>query len=815
MKPLHCLTTQTAPDVGAPDRTAHASPGLRAAMGRGMRRLNRMSCTPDLRPLSACLAAAGLVALAPPVAAQAQAPAPDTAASASPRADRDAPPQTVVVTAQKRAQRLQEVPLAVTAVSGDQLESQGIRDIGDLAKAAASLEFGDQKAGGAGGSASIRGIGTAVFTTSAESSVGLVVDGVALGNTAGGGLFDLEMVEVLRGPQGTLFGKSASAGVLNMRTKAPVLRQLQGFANLELAGGEASNRVVRAGANLPLGQTAALRITARGERMAGVYRNVLTGQDSVNDAEGVRARLLWRPSADLSVNLIAEHDTARGKHAVFFAPKVANASNTAGNIRPYDGFLACGVVVSPDNNAVCSDGPEATRIQVRGLSAQVDWALPAGLSLTSITALRERDNGPNAQSIDMGNFFSKVRATDGLTSQRQFTQELRLASAGQGAFEWTAGLFYSDYDADKTNTTTIVPNPAMPSPPVPRAIATLAVTETRLNSLALFGQASFKLSDRLGLLAGLRLTRDKVFDTETQTGTVRFATFTAPATVKTASNQVEKDNVSGKLGLTYAFDRHTNAYATLTRGYKAPQIDNSTVIGAMAASGTGSGKLVGAEVPTNVELGLKTAFMDRRVQMELALFHTDIENFQEQACALSPIGALACVPLNVPKVKSHGAELELRARLLPGLTVNAAAAAILGTAYPAGFRFDGVDVGGQRLLFSPKGKLVLGADYSRSIWGGWEWTLAGDLTYKTRVRYCNTLADDCGFDAHAIVGLRTGLRSPDDRWGVGLFVRNATDERVPNAVLYPLPGKGAGSGFAHALGGNSFRSVGITADLKF
>jgi len=162
----------------------------------------------NAKPLSHALLAAGLLSQTLLAAAQT---APEAKAEAKSKPD-----QVIVVSAQKRLQSIKEVPVAMSVLSSEQLEKDGLRDIGDLAKVTASLEFGDQKTGGAGGSASIRGIGTAVFTTSAESSVGVVVDGVALGNTAGGALFDLERVEVLRGPQGTLFGKNASAGVINM-----------------------------------------------------------------------------------------------------------------------------------------------------------------------------------------------------------------------------------------------------------------------------------------------------------------------------------------------------------------------------------------------------------------------------------------------------------------------------------------------------------------------------------------------------------------------------------------------------------------------
>ncbi len=763
-----------------------------------------MHCSFSPRLLTRALLAAGLLTHAWAATAQ-------TDSKVDPKADARVD-QVVVVSAQKRLQSIKEVPLAMSVVGAEQLEREGLRDIADLAKVTASLEFGDVKTGGAGGSASIRGIGTAVFTTSAESSVGVVVDGVTLGNTAGGALFDLERVEVLRGPQGTLFGKNASAGVINMVSKAPVLKRFEGFAAVDAASGTASNLSLRVGLNAPLADTSALRVTAHKDQIKGVYRNVAIGKDSVTDSGGARGRLLFKPSADLAINLIAEHDTTTNKNATFFAPFVA--VNTTGHTALSD-FAACGVTVNDKNNQVCGNVPDYTRIRVKGLSGQVDWTLGNGLTFTSITAARDRETGPDQVAIDMQSGYDRVRNGPGRVHNKQFTQELRLASPNKSTVEWTAGAFYSDYKATKDDTTLISPPPFLPSPPVPRSITNVYSLQTAIKSAALFGQGSFKLNDQLSLLGGLRYTSDRVSDAQTQTSTVAFAPFTLPSTNKSSSGTVDKHNLSGKLGMQYALDKQTNFYATLSRGYKGPQIDTSTPIGALAASGSAPAIVIKPEIATALEVGAKLATADRRVDVDVALLRTQIKDFQEQNCTLTSIGALNCIPLNVPDVTTYGVEVDLRLRPLTGLTLNVGGAAILGTQYPSGFTFDGANVGGQRLLYSPKGKLVLGVQYAIAVFGDYEWSIGADATYKTRVRLCNTLAAECGFKAHTVLGLRTGLRSPDDKWGLALFVRNATDERVPNAILYPLPGKGAGSGYAYSLGANSFRSTGITADYRF
>jgi iron complex outermembrane receptor protein len=722
--------------------------------------------------------------------------------------------ETVVVTAQKRSQSIKEVPVAITVVNAAQLERAGVKDIGDLAKTAAALEFGDQQStSGPGGSASIRGIGTAVMTISAESSVGVVVDGVPQGSTASGLMLDLARVEVLRGPQGTLFGKNASAGVLNMATQAPIIGDKGGNVSLEYKGKYGA--AVRATANLPLNDISALRVSGIAERSEGVYHNVFTNKDSITDNGGMRLRYLLKPNSDVAVNLIGEAANNRGENAVFFAPAIANVTNTAGNHKPLAEFAACGVSVSRTNHQVCSDGPEHSRAKVRGASGQVDWTLANGSTLTSITAYRTRKVGPNYASIDMSEGYDKIRNLTPHQDAKQFSQELRIASPAKQPIEYVVGLFYADSTSDKRTITTILPTPFAPSPPVPRSIVTDTTENANLTTKALFGQTTFRLTDATSLIAGLRYTRDSVASDYDQSTVVSFAPFALPQTVKTSSGNANQTNVSGKVGLQHTLSRDANVYATLSRGYKGPQIDNESPVSAAANAGAYKGNLVKPELPTSFEVGTKLSFLERRLDVDLAAFHTKIKDFQEQNCTLTAVGALSCIPLNVPEVTSKGVEADIRARPVPELQLGMSVAMILDTAYPGGFIFDGNNVGSQRLLYSPKTKATLSADYSWELPGDYELKLGGDLVYKSRVRYCNSTDLNCSFHGHTISSLRLSLRSPDDKWGAQLYARNLNDTRVPNAIIYPLPGKGGGSGFAYGLGENSFRRIGVTVDYRF
>ena len=736
-----------------------------------------------------------------------------SAVDAAAAAKKDTGIETVVVTAQKRSQSIKEVPVAITVVNAAQLEKAGVKDIGDLAKTAAALEFGDQNAtSGPGGSASIRGIGTAVMTISAESSVGVVVDGVPQGATASGLMLDMARVEVLRGPQGTLFGKNASAGVLNMATQAPLIGDAGGNVQFEYKGSHGA--ALRATANLPINDISALRASGIVERNEGVLHNVFTGKDSVTDNGGLRLRYLLKPASDLAINLIGEASNTRSENAVFFAPAVASSSTAAGH-HPLAEFAACGVTVSKTNNQVCSDGPEHSRAKVRGLSGQVDWTLGGGGTLTSITAYRTRQVGPNYASIDMSQGYDKIRNLTPDQNAKQFSQELRIASPSRQQFEYVAGLFYADSKTDKRTITTILPNPVLPSPPVPRSIETDTMEHANMKTQALFGQTTFRLSEATSLITGLRYTRDEVSSDFAQSSAVAFSGFALPPAVKTAAGSASQTNVSGKIGLQHTLSRDANVYATLSRGYKGPQIDNESQVSAAANPGAYSGKLVKPELPTSFEVGTKLSFLNRRLDVDVAAFHTKIKDFQEQNCTLTAVGALSCIPLNVPNVTSKGVEADIRARPLPQLQLGMSVAVILDTAYPAGFVFDNNNVGGQRLLYSPKDKATFSADYSWDLPGDYELKLGGDLVYKSAVRFCNSLDPNCSFRGHTMSSLRLALNSPGNKWSAQLYARNLGDIRAPSAIIYPLPGKGAGSGFAYGLGENSFRRVGMTLDYRF
>ena len=361
------------------------------------------------------------------------------AASESPLAE-------IVVTAEKRSEKIQDVPVAVTVVSGQQLADQHIYSIADLARTTPALEM-VQAFGGPGGGGQIRGIGTNSFSPTAEGAVGIVVDDVPQGNVNITNLFDLQRVEVLKGPQGTLFGLTSSAGVINMVTAAPDPTKFMVSAHVDYSDdgrfgskfGEETERVVF---NAPLSNTAAVRLAVSDDRTKGVQVNNFTGTPDVSTEWGGRLRFLFQPTDELEINLSADYDR-RGQN--YSDPQFnyvsANPILTAQ-------LAACGITPSYSNQARCWSNANDTNYRNYGASAKIDYHL-SGATLTSITGYRKQITAPSdfdaiGLSSDIPQIFDKGQTASG----RQFSQELRIASSGTQIIDYVAGLFYSDYSAE-------------------------------------------------------------------------------------------------------------------------------------------------------------------------------------------------------------------------------------------------------------------------------------------------------------------------------------------------------------------------------
>ena len=729
----------------------------------------------------------------------------------------------IVVTAQKRAQKLIDVPVSITVVNAQQLSEQKIYNVADLARTSPSLEI-VQAFGGPGGGGQIRGVGTTSFTRSAEGAVGVVVDGVPQGNVPNLSIYDLAQVEVLKGPQGTLFGLTSSAGVINMTTVAPDPRRASGYVHVDYsptdsAGSEFGQETVRTAVNVPLGSKTALRVSGNYNRVEGVQRNAFNNTNNVLRDWSVRGRLMSHLGEAVTINLIADYDHRNQNYG---DPQFVYVDVPTGT--PLATQLAsCGIVASYDNNARCAALPNYTRNRNWGVSGQIDVDLGAG-TLTSITGLRKNKQLPSATDISANpGDFTQIFSDGVVTTGRQFSEELRFTSAPHQAFEYTAGLFYSDY----VGTTSYANGGAFHlgtfqlAPFFIPFFQDNSSTRTTNRGYAAFGQATYHVTDKLGIIAGLRYTHQKLTDAQSANTLVG-----APPT----SGRLTKSNLSGKVGVQYAANAAFHVYATVTRGYKGPQITPATA-GVPAT-------VIGAEIPTAYELGAKGNFIGGRVGYDVSLFLTKVKNFQGQRCVINSVGFLSCVGDSVPSVTTKGFEIGLFGRPTRNLNLNAGF--IYNVAkYPSGYTgynpndlrtpvagtsIGITDLGGKQLIGSPRGKFVLNADYSVPV-GIADLFVGGDVVHKSSIRLGYSGDPRFVYPAHWTVGLRAGVRDHNSNWSLEAFVRNLTQNREPATIFggpsfippgaVPFIPNGTVTGISGWTTQASRRQVGLSAEYRF
>ncbi len=729
--------------------------------------------------------------------AWAQSAPPSAAAAASQSVE------NVVVTAQKRSQKVQAVPIGITVISAAQLQRQQTQTIQDLSLSAASLEFAPTS-NAPGGGATVRGIGTETFQPGAQASVGLVVDGVPLGNLNTNNLFDIGRVEVLRGPQGMLFGSSVSGGVINITTNAPdPLGGYYATLHADLAPASlgdyknVSNYVWNAVVNLPLSDNSAARISAFGNYLDGLYHDDYTNKGSANTDQGVRVHYLIRPTSDLTINVLGDYEHISDLGYQLFAP-VAGYPTTPGLTGgPSELALleACGVHESLKNNQDCSNYANYAPTTNEGASVQVDYTTGVG-TITDIASFRDSITGPSAQDIlgvGPGN-VPEIFRPNLSTYQRQITEELRLASPGSNTLEYTTGFFFNHYDGYNEGGPL---NVLLPFGPL------LNVTDdhSTIESEALFGQVTYHVLPGLRLIAGGRLQRESVTDTGTQTeSALNFVPFPLITTqTLPIGDRGTIDNASWRLGAEYDVRTDTHAYFTVTRGYKGPQV--SDALGQPAS-------IIAPEIPTDYELGVKSAVLDDRLALDLNLFHDDVKDFQGQTCSF-PNGALQCIPSSVSHVLTQGVEFDAFGRPIPPLSVNAS---VLydDARYPSGYvGSDGSNLGGASLVNATRFKFTLNGEYDWDLANGQQIYLDDTTDYKSDVRLYPAAGKEYVFNAHFVLGAKLGWRMPDRGWGIAVFVKNLLDAHEP-VQIYP---NNPGDDFV--LSPNSTRLVGVSLDARF
>lgn len=739
-------------------------------------------------------------------------PAPQSGDSATPAQSHN--PDDIIVTATRRAERLQDVPVAVTAISAQDLAKSAFREATDIQYLAPNITFSATNPVSNGGGYQIRGIGTQTYDSSVEQTVGLVVDGVVIGmarDPGATGFSDVERIEVLRGPQGTLFGKNSSAGVIQIITKKPQLGVSS--LDLDLSYGERNDQLQRATANVPLGGNVAVRVSAFHNSQDGAIPNVVNGtRVGDRDNYGVRGKVLWEPTDNLSLLLIGEYQTGFARDASLIESLGAN---------PYYNAAFNRFPVKPGHNVYIAyqDGDWTADTRLWGTSLQADYRI-GEFTLTSITAYRALKM-TQLSDID-GSPADIFNNSDGSIDSNQFTQELRLTSPSGSPLEYTIGLYY--YHTTNQGWTTQYGNvnygagPAYGYPLVAGGGRRDQVNYVR--SLAAYGQATYELTHGLKLIGGLRYTNDR------NRGELVVTPLPFPAiplgSFPDYAGTVKADNVSGKAGLQFEPSRNFMVYATWSTGYKGPAIDGST----------GIVHEVKPETVKSYEVGVKSTLFGGRMTFNTSLYWSDFSDFQAQTFDTT-ITPPAFYLSNAGKMRARGVEVETSFRLFPRLRLSASGAysdatfrEYLGACYPGQPASPTVGVG----CYTDPGTGTSVANYA-----GYRVPNAPEWSYTLRADYNQPLTDDLTFDANAnwawrdqslavlgdpksevgsygLLNATIGLGGRDGKWRVGVYARNLLNKHF--YAPYAASSFNAG-GYSKIVSPNAFRTIGGTLSYHF
>ncbi|WP_258154671.1 TonB-dependent receptor [Pseudomonas sp. 17053703] len=724
----------------------------------------------------------------PASAADAPAPAEEAPPLASSVPDKaDTALGKVTVTARRREEDSQKVPTPITVLGGETLEAQRISRVQDLQQVLPSVNVAYIHARQS--SVAVRGIGNNPASDGLEGSAGIYLDNVYLGRPgmAVFDLLDIEQLELLRGPQGTLFGKNTTAGVLNISTRAPTFTAER---TVEVSGGQDGYFQGRGTVSGPLGETLAGRLSAYRTRDDGYIKNI-HDDNYLNGGErqGARGQLLFEPNEDFSLRWIAdynEEDSSNGSMVVY---------GGAERFWQRAALVGASPLRDPQRRKVNINGRQHVSVHQGGSSLEANWNLAGGYRLTSISAYRYWHFTPaNDEQLNV----SAINDTGVEVHDRQFSQEIRLASPTGGAFDYVVGAYA--FRQNLGNKTFTSYGPLADLYLLGANLGALNDTYSKANgkietdSFALFAQGTWHLTERLDFTAGLRGTYE-----EKNAKVERFAPLGGAAVGAAVRNgqlgaydsgDLSQYNFapSALLSLSYQFSDDLLGYASLSHGEKSGGVN--LAVGSAPSAGADS-LLVGPERANDAELGLKSTLFDRRLLLNANLFWTGIHGYQATTLYQAPGSTqLVQVLANAGSVRSRGLEFEATALPLRGLTLNfngsyndvtylsfkdAPCPAEVSTRPGAP---SSCDLTGQRVVGASKWIANLNGEYQWRLDDRFQPYVSASYAYRSAAEGTLDNSDLSKIDGYALVNLAAGLRSDlgDGQLDTSVWLKNAFDK---------------------------------------
>jgi iron complex outermembrane receptor protein len=688
----------------------------------------------------------------------------------------------VVVTARHRDEALQTVPISIAVVSGAAALAKNLNDIGDISAQVPSVDF-RTGASNKDRTVFIRGAGTISTSPGVEPSVSTVVDGVVMARPgqATVDLLDLDHIEVLRGPQGTLFGKNASAGVINIVTKSPT-----STPTASVDAGYYEGNEYRVGATIAGPITDKLKglLSVFTGHYDGNVTNLYT-KETVNGYEhtGARGKLVYTPTSALTLTFAADytHSVDTVPTGVFkSASQVAYPTNVVTTSAPLAAELSSqGITPSSDNRTVSQNVSSSVHDKNGGASMQADWDVGGGYTLTSITAYRLWENHQFQDYDQLSAYNASLPQVQdlGQVEFHQTSEELRIASPKGRFIDFVAGAFYLGAD-DRERYERDVTRLVAGAPANDFGVNYYGASD---DNYAVFGEANVNFTSNFRLIVGGREIWD---DLSYYTNRVSTATLTHSVTgVQPSfadSGSSTRNGVAGRVGLQYDIAPSITTYVTYSHGYKGPAYN---VFFNMALSNTG---LLKPETSNSYEVGLKSQFFEHRLQVDLAGFITDFDNYQANSTQIIS-GALVTNLVNAGSVTSRGVEADIIAKPIRALTLNFNGAYddahVVDFPCPTGAAIT-CNINGEPLPFAPKWKMHVEGDYRIPITAKFDLDFDTDYNWQTKTQYQLSETPDTIQPAYGIWNGSIGLIDAPDGWNLRFLIKNIADQHYSSYLSH-------------------------------
>ncbi|MFT4077605.1 MAG: TonB-dependent receptor [Asticcacaulis sp.] len=703
----------------------------------------------------------------------------------------------VIVTAQKRTEKLKDIAVSASVVDTSALTKSNATDISDLNKIVPSVQLKGSFNGRV--PMAMRGVSTSANegTVGLTSGVAVLIDGVPTSSDsmAANQLSDIARVEVLKGPQSTLGGRAASAGVINIVTRRP--SQVAG-GDVSVMGTDDNQQRAEMFVTGPMGDKVAGSLSAYGDHTQYPMQNLATGKYTATNSAGVRGKVLIQPTEDLDIMLSARSSYMYSSGNNFVYNYVTPGATIFGIDAPFlsqDVLLAGYDPTDFKNTKYNSISGARSRIHDNDVSLNVDWKV-GEYTLSSTTAV-QHETQYNKQDVPIvaTYFFDNLLLANGvpqavidaalhfgnyqeITNDIQTaSQEFKIASPVDRRFNFVAGLFWSDTKVVSDNNRTWVANP-------------LINTETSdVKTLGLYGRGTYSLTDDWKLITGLRFNWDNVSYIIDQTANNAAGAFYSAGSHKATTTV-------GDITLQKKFGANSQAYLTYSRGYKPFAYNTAQQLTSDATLDP-----VNPETINHFELGTKGSYFDRKVTFDASLFHTQYKNYQIQVFDTGAAWPTPLILSNAAEAQTEGLEIDTSWRAAQGLTFNLSAAFIdakflsytgapcynsqtTATGCITVYDTDGTtvlsqgqDLSGKPMPDSPKTKFTLGFDKRFDMASGpFDYDFSGTYAWRAKANMQANQNPETVQDAFGILNLSLTAHSKVNDYAITLFVNNVTDQ---------------------------------------